>query len=108
MIYTQLYREIDGVFDAAIYCLAGKRQYAKKGSSSLRTGVSFDPAAKKEEEKLRAYATNLYNWITLSKSCLRMLINWQMAGGWPYVCGTHLLGTQCFLDHGNTYHEGGG
>ena len=37
-----------------------------------------------------------------------MLINWQMAGGLPYVCGTHLLGTQCFLDHGNTYHEGEG
>ena len=35
-----------------------------------------------------------------------MLINWQMAGGLPYVCGTHLLGTQCFLELGNTYHEG--
>ena len=31
-----------------------------------------------------------------------------MAGGLPYVCGTHLLGTQCFLDHGNMYHEGEG
>ena len=74
-IYTQLYREIDSVFDAAQYCLAGEKQYAKKGSSSLRTGVSFDPSAKKEEDRLRAYATNLYNWITLSKSRLRMLIN---------------------------------
>ena len=55
---------------------------------------------------MRAYAANLYNWIKLSKSRLRMLINWQMAGGLPFVCGTHLLGTQCFLDHGNTYHEG--
>ena len=48
-IFTQLYAEIEQVFDAATYCLAGKKKYAKKGSSSLRTGVSFDPAAKKEE-----------------------------------------------------------
>ena len=107
-IYTQLYKEIDMIFDAAVYCLAGEKQYVKKGVSGLRTAVSFDPSVKKEEEKLRAYAQNLYQWITLPKSRLRMLINWQMAGGLPYVCGTRLLGTQCFLDHGNTYHEGDG
>ena len=45
---------------------------------------------------------------SISKSRLRMLINWQMAGGLPYVCGTHLLGTQCFLAFGNMYHEGEG
>ena len=107
-IFAQLYAEIEAVFEAATYCLAGKKKYAKKGSASLRTAVSFEPSDKKEEAKLRAYAANLYNWIKLPKSRLRMLINWQMAGGLPYVCGTHLLGTQCFLDHGNTYHEGEG
>ena len=107
-IFTQLYAEIEQVFESATYCLAGKKKYAKKGSSSLRTAVSFDPSDKKEAEKLRAYASNLYNWIKLPKSRLRMLINWQMAGGLPYVCGTHLLGTQCFLELGNTYHEGEG
>ena len=107
-IYTQLYREIDMIFDAAVYCLAGKKQYVKKGVSGLRTAVSFDPSVKKEEEKLRAYAQNLYQWITLPKSRLRMLINWQMAGGLPYVSGTHLLGVQCFLACGNKYHDGEG
>ena len=107
-IFQQLYGEIEQVFDAALYCLAGKKQYSKKGSSSLRTAVCFDPSAKKEEEKLRAYAANLYKWIKLPRSRLRMLINWQMAGGLPYVCGTHLLGTQCFLELGNKYHEGAG
>ena len=107
-IYTQLYREIDMIFDAAVYCLAGKKQYVKKGASGLRTAVSFDPSVKKEEEKLRAYAQNLYQWITLPKSRLRMLINWQMAGGLPYVSGTHLLGVQCFLACGNKYHDGEG
>ena len=59
-IYTQLYREIDMVFDAAVYCLAGKKQYVKKGVSGLRNAVSFDPSVRKEDEKLRAYARNLY------------------------------------------------
>ena len=59
-IYTQLYREIDLIFDAAVYCLAGKKQYVKKSVSGLRTAVSFDPTVKKEEDKLRAYAQNLY------------------------------------------------
>jgi len=107
-VYKQLYAEIDLIFEAAQYCLAGKKQYTKKGSASLRTAVSFDPSAKKEADQFRDYAKVLYNWISLPRSRLRMLINWQMAGGLPYVCGTHLLGTQCFLDHGNTYHEGEG
>ena len=107
-IFAQLYAEIEAVFEAATYCLAGKKKYAKKGSASLRTAVSFEPSDKKEEAKLRAYAANLYNWIRQPKSRLRMLINWQMAGGLPYVCGTHLLGTQCFLELGNTYHDGEG
>lgn len=107
-IFTQLYAEIEQVFESASYCLAGKKQYSKKGSSSLRTAVSFDTSARKDPESLRSYAANLYKWIKLPKSRLRMLINWQMAGGLPYVCGTHLLGTQCFLELGNTYHEGEG
>ena len=31
-----------------------------------------------------------------------------MAGGLPYVSGTHLLGVQCFLACGNKYHDGEG
>ena len=107
-IFTQLYAEIEAVFESATYCLAGKKKYSKKGSSSLRTAVSFESQDKKEEGKLRAYAANLYNWVKQPKSRLRMLINWQMAGGLPFVCGTHLLGTQCFLELGNTYHDGEG
>ena len=107
-LFTQVYAEIEAVFESATYCLAGKKKYSKKGSSSLRTAVSFESQDKKEEGKLRAYAANLYNWVKQPKSRLRMLINWQMAGGLPFVCGTHLLGTQCFLELGNTYHDGEG
>ena len=104
-IYTQLYKEIDLIFDAAVYCLAGKKQYKKPDASGLRSAVSFEQKATKSEELLRKHAQTLYRWCTLKQSRLRMLIGWQAAGGLPYVSGTHLLGVQCFLSCGNTYHD---
>ena len=29
-IYTQLYKEIELIYEAAVYCLAGKKMYQKK------------------------------------------------------------------------------
>jgi len=105
-IYTQLYKEIDMIFEAAVYCLAGKKQFNKKGASGLRTAVSFDQTAKKSTETLNKHAQILYKWMIIKQSRLRMLMGWQAAGGLPYVSGTHLLGVQCFLSCGNTYHDG--
>ena len=59
-IYTQPYKEIDMIFDAAVYCLAGEKQYNKKGASGLRNAVSFDSTAKKSAELLRGHANSLY------------------------------------------------
>ena len=107
-IHTQLYREIEMIYPSAVYCLAGKKQYQKKGASSLRSGVSFDPAAdKKCADTLKNHAKILYDWITVRQSRLRMLMAYQSAGGVPFVSGTHLLGVQCFLSCGNAYHETG-
>jgi hypothetical protein len=107
-IYTQLYKEIDMIFAAAVYCLAGKKQYIKKGASGLRTAVSFEQVTKKSTETLKAHAQILYRWIGTKQSRLRMLMAYQAAGGLAYVSGTHLLGVQCFLSFGNTYHDGQG
>ena len=107
-IYTQLYKEIDAIYESAVYCLAEKKQYTKKGASSLRNAVSFDKAPKKSQEILKGHAEKVYRWITAKQSRLRMLMGWQAAGGLPYVSGTHLLGVQCFLSCGNTYHDGQG
>jgi hypothetical protein len=104
-IYTQLYKEIDLIFQAAEYCLAGKKQFNKKGAAGLRSAVSFDtPTATRSVEQLKAYTQILYTWITSSKSRLRMLMGWQSAGGLPYVSWTHLYGVQCFVSCGNMYH----
>ena len=37
-----------------------------------------------------------------------MLMNWQSAGGLTYVASIHHRGTQCFVRHGNLFHEGSG
>ena len=107
-IYAQLYKEIEMIYNAAVYCLAGKKQYQRKGASSLRSGVSFDPAAdRKCPTTLKDQAKILYNWIGIKQSRLRMLMAYQSAGGLPFVSATHLLGVQCFLSCGNAYHETG-
>ena len=59
-IFTQLYKEIDFIYEAAVYCLAGKKVYQKKGASSLRGAVSFDAKEKKEAQTLRDHAKTLY------------------------------------------------
>ena len=105
-LFTQLYKEVDCIYVAAIYCLAAKKQYTKHGASSLRTGVSVEEDQfKKTPEKLKEHSIVLYKWLQRPQSRLRMLMSWQSAGGLPYVCGTHLLAHQCFVDFGNTYHD---
>ena len=49
-ICKQLYAEIDHIFEAAVYCLAAKKQYDKKDASGLRNAVSFEETSKKNTE----------------------------------------------------------
>ena len=68
-IYTQLYKEIDTMYEAAVYCLVGKKQYNKKGAAGLRSAVSFDPTAKKSQEELKARAQTLDEQ---SRNCIEL------------------------------------
>jgi hypothetical protein len=106
-IYSQLYKEIEAVHGYATYCLASKKAYAKKGGgSSLRSSVSFaKPEEKKSMTELNDQAKQLYKWMTLKTSRLRMIMLWQAGGGLPYVAGTHLYGMRCFIDFGNACHS---
>ena len=45
-IYEQVYREIDVIYEAALYCLAAKKQYVKKGASAVRGAVAAKRRAK--------------------------------------------------------------
>ena len=108
-IFTQLYKEIDLIYESATYCLAGKKAYSKKnGGGGLRSGVSFSqPSEKKKDIELKTQAEKMFVFLTLPKSRLRMLMGWQAGGGLPYVAGTHLFGMRCFVKFGNASHNHG-
>ena len=112
-LFKELYAEIDRLKPAMEVCLAPKKAFIKKGASSLRAGVSSSstdgaaPAAsKKSDEELDRNSRVLYEWVMSDKSRLRMLMNWQCAGGLSYVAAVHQRGTQCFVGYGNIKHNG--
>ena len=104
--YTQLYAEIGLIHEAAVYCLAAKKQYNRKGASGLRNAVSFEQTSSKNLADLKDHAKVLYDWIKLPKSRLRMLMSFQSAGGLAYVCHSHFFAVECFFLCGNVYHSG--
>ena len=106
-LYQQVYLEIDLIYEAAVYCLAGKKmKVSKDGAASLRSGVSFEENAGKNKDLINEKSKILYDWIRLEQSRLRMLMVWQSSGGLAFVSATHLLGVQCFILHGGKYHGG--
>ena len=107
-VFEALYKEIDMILPSALYILAAKKQYTKKGASSLRKSVSFDVEASqaKDPQSLKLHASRVYKLVNMEKSWIRMLLSWQAGGGLPYVCNTHFLGVQCFVQYGNKHHSG--
>ena len=64
--------------------------------------------AAKAPEELDKYAKELFEWIDVSKtSRIRMMLQWQGAGGLPYVASVHHRATQCFRYEGNAKHDAG-
>ena len=105
-VFTKVYQEIEVVHDAAVYCLASKKTVEKTGAAGLRVSASqVESPNQKTSEELKKYSDILFRWLTLPTSRLRMLMQWQGAGGLPYVAYCHLLGVQCFMQFGNKYHE---
>ena len=109
--FDELYVEIGELFPALEYCLAPKKQgQAKSGAAALRAAASVSEpgqaSAEKTPEDLDKHAKSLYDWVMGPRSRVRMLMNWQAAGGLSYVASTHQRGTQCFIGYGNKFHEG--
>ena len=109
---SEIYAEIEQYKPSLEYCLAPKKAFEKQGASSLRAGVSSADAGaapeapKKSDEELDKHARTLYEWVSGEKSRLRMLMNWQCAGGLSYVAAVHQRGVQCFVGYGNSKHDG--
>ena len=72
--------------------------------SSTRAAGMTEGGVRKPEE-LERHAQILYEWLdTARPSRIRMIIQWQGAGGVPYVASTHHRATQCFRYLGNSQH----
>ena len=113
-LFKEIYAEIEIYKPALEYCLAPKKAFDKHGASSLRAGVSSGDLSgqaegtPKKAEELDKHARVLYEWVSGGRSRLRMLMNWQCAGGLAYVAAVHQRGVQCFVGYGNSKHEGAG
>ena len=109
-IQQELYEDIDAILPALEYCLAPKKVMEKKGASMLRSpgNQSIAASGAKDTQELNKYAKDLYEWMDVKKaSRIRMMLQWQGAGGLPYVASVHHLAKQCFRYQGNAKHEGG-
>jgi len=74
----------------------------KKHSSSLRTRADDEEVSEqKSEQKLKESAKIVYEWLCQKKSYVRLLHQWQAAGGLSFVANVYNAGMQAFLEHGN-------
>ena len=108
-ISKEFYEEVDRIKPSVAYCLAPKKVSEKTGASSLRAAVSVGAPSgdNKSPEQIGKHAKILYEWLHVeTPSRIRMMMNWQAAGGLPYVVSVHHRASQCFLYHGNSAHEG--
>ena len=108
-VFDELYTEIEKILPSLEYCLAPKKQSEKSGASSLRgTAVVSDGTKPKDASLLRQHAKVVYEWLDVGKvSLIRMLMQWQAAGGLSFVSSTHHRAAQCFRYYGNSEHEAG-
>ena len=93
-----MYAEIDKVYESLDYVCAERK---KKGTSSLRARVDDDVSEPKSETKLQDSAKIVYDWLHQKKSYVRLVHQWQAAGGLSFVANAYNTGMQAFLEHGN-------
>ncbi len=72
----------------------------KKKSSSLRSRADDDVCVEKEESKLKVSAKIVYDWLHQKKSSIRLVHQWQAAGGLSFVANVYNTGMQAFLEQG--------
>ena len=100
-IRKELYDEIDRILPSVKYCLAPR---AMPSGSEASTMLPV-PSTLKDRVELDRHAKILYDWLDNTRpSCVRMMLEYQSAGGIPYVAHCHLRCTQSFRNHGASKH----
>ena len=97
-MFDQVYAKIDKILPSVIVCLAPRKYAEKTGANLLRSsGSQTGPVAGCPQSELEKHAKILYDWLDVKKvSRIRMLMNWQAAGGLAYVTSCHHRGVQCY------------
>ena len=63
----------------------------------LRGGIEEEVSERKTPEQLNKAAKVVYEWVKQKKSYVRMLHQWQAAGGLSFVANAHNTGMLAFL-----------
>ena len=63
----------------------------------LRGGIEEEVSERKTPEQLDKAAKVVFEWVKQKKSYVRMLHQWQAAGGLSFVANTHNTGMLAFL-----------
>jgi len=97
-MFDQVYAEIDKILPSVIVCLAPRKYAEKTGANLLRSsGSQTGTIAGRPQSELEKHAKILYDWLDVKQvSRIRMLMNWQAAGGLAYVTSCHHRGVQCY------------
>jgi hypothetical protein len=77
------------------------------GAGMMRSSAGTSEADMKDPEELKMHGKKVYEYMRMDgPSRVRMLMNWQTAGGLSYVCATHHRAATAFFKYGNKDHEG--
>ena len=86
------------------FCLAAKMYGAKKGAPALRSASNKQEAVSgKDPAELDKHAKNVYDFINPDKvSRIRMLLQWQGAGGLTHCIQAHHRAVTCHRLYGDS------
>ena len=77
-----------------------RRREKKNRSSSLRGCIQDDVREAKDEKELKSAVKVVYECLVQKKSSIRLLHQWQAAGGLSYVTNVYNTAIQAFIEHG--------
>ena len=100
-LYKEVYEEIERILPSLEYCLAARKYAQKSGAAALRgSSSSQHVVSAKDPEQLDRHAKVLHEWLGAPVSRIRMLLQWQGAGGPSHCMQTHHRAMTCYRQYG--------
>lgn len=107
-MFEEVYNEVERVLPSLKFCLASKKYVAKQGAASLRSSTSTQNAvSEKDPADLDKHAKVVFEWLNPERpSRIRMLAQYQGAGGLSHCMETHHRAVRCFVQYGGSTAQG--